>query len=133
MSTLVGIRLSLNTDTIFISEFSSREMIRRYAGTADINLSASGSQLISGPSRSQQYVWTISSLLTKAECELIDKMFRDWDQARFINYPSKQAFMAVVSDPDRLKAQSHRENAISDTYTLILRPSINQLKASLES
>ena len=47
---------------------------------------------------------------------------RDWDQARFINYPSKQAFMAVVSDPDRLKAQSHRENAISDTYTLILRP-----------
>ena len=57
-------------------------MIRRYAGTADINLSASGSQLISGPSRSQQYVWTISSLLTKAECELIDKMFRDWDQAR---------------------------------------------------
>ena len=58
---------------------------------------------------------------------------RDWDQARFINYPSKQAFMAVVSDPDRLKAQTHRENAISDTYTLILRPTINQLKASLES
>ena len=58
---------------------------------------------------------------------------RDWDQARFINYPSKQAFMAVVSDPDRLKAQTHRENAISDTYTLILRPTLNRLKDSLES
>ena len=58
---------------------------------------------------------------------------RDWDQIRFINYPSKRAFMAVVSDPDRLKAQVHRENAISDTYTLILRPTLNRLKESLEN
>ena len=57
---------------------------------------------------------------------------RDWDQIRFIKYPSKQAFMAVVSDPERLKAQSKREKAISDTYTLILRPTLNRLKESLE-
>ena len=58
---------------------------------------------------------------------------RDWDQIRFINYPSKRAFMAVVSDPDRLKAQTYREKAISDTYTLILRPTLNRLKESLEN
>ena len=57
---------------------------------------------------------------------------RDWDQIRFIKYPSKRAFMAVVSDPERLKAQSKREKAISDTYTLILRPTLNRLKESLE-
>lgn len=38
----------------------------------------------------------------------------------------------VVFDPERLKAQAaHREVAIADTYTLVLRPSINRLQESL--
>lgn len=48
---------------------------------------------------------------------------RQWDQARFNAFPSRAAFMAVVTDPARLEAQrDHRETAIADTYTLILRP-----------
>jgi hypothetical protein len=40
--------------------------------------------------------------------------------------------MAVVLDPDRLRAQAeHREVALADTYTLILRPSIDRLAASV--
>ena len=57
-------------------------MVRTYAGTADINLSATGSQLISGPSRAQQYIWTITTLLSKADCLVVDQMFQNWDNAR---------------------------------------------------
>ncbi len=58
---------------------------------------------------------------------------RQWDQVRFNTFPSKRAFMAVVFDPERLEAQKeHRETAIADTYTLILRANINRLAASTE-
>ncbi len=57
---------------------------------------------------------------------------RAWDQARFNAFPSKAAFMAVALDPSRLEAQSaHRETAIADTYTMILRPTIDRLSETL--
>lgn len=57
---------------------------------------------------------------------------RSWDQVRFNVFPSKAAFMAVAFDPDRLAAhRQHREVAIADTYTMILRPSIDRIEASL--
>ena len=53
---------------------------------------------------------------------------RSWDQVRFNAFPSKAAFMAVVFDPARLEAQhAHREPAIADTYTMIVRPTIDRL------
>lgn len=55
---------------------------------------------------------------------------RTWHQVRFNAFPSKRAFMAVVMDPDRLAAQrDHREVAIADTYTMILRPTVDRLGA----
>lgn len=57
---------------------------------------------------------------------------RVWHQVRFNEFPSKAAFMAVVTDPDRLAAQhEHREAAIADTYTMIVRASLNDLAASV--
>ena len=57
---------------------------------------------------------------------------RQWHQARFNAFPSKAAFMAVVFDPDRLEAQrDHREVAIEDTYTMILRPRVDRLAESV--
>ncbi len=57
---------------------------------------------------------------------------RTWDQMRFNEFPSKAAFMAVATDPARLKAQkAHREVAIADTYTMILRPTINRIASSI--
>lgn len=56
---------------------------------------------------------------------------RQWDQVRFNLFPSKAAFMAVVADPARLAAQTeHREPAIADTYTMIVRPMLNRLAES---
>ncbi|MGZ4695052.1 MAG: hypothetical protein ACXWBN_12110 [Acidimicrobiales bacterium] len=58
---------------------------------------------------------------------------RSWSQVRFNAFPSKAAFMDVVFDPERLTAQSeHRETAIADTYTLILRPVIDRLRESID-
>lgn len=59
---------------------------------------------------------------------------RVWHQARFNLFPSKTAFMAVVMDPARLKAQAkHRETAIADTYTMIVRPTLDRLTESTSS
>jgi hypothetical protein len=57
---------------------------------------------------------------------------RPWHQVRFNAFPSKAAFMAVATDPARLQAQrDHREPAIADTYTMILRPMIDRLAESV--
>lgn len=59
---------------------------------------------------------------------------RTWDQARFNAFPSKAAFMAVAFDPKRLEAHhGHREPAIADTYTMILRPLIDRLADSVRA
>lgn len=53
---------------------------------------------------------------------------RSWDEVRVNLFPSKAAFMAVATDPARLASQAeHREPAMADTYTMILRPTINRL------
>ncbi len=57
---------------------------------------------------------------------------RTWDQLRFNAFPSKAAFMAVALDPERLRMQAeHRETAIADTYSLLLRPMIDRLAESI--
>jgi hypothetical protein len=59
---------------------------------------------------------------------------RSWSQVRFNAFPSKSAFMTVATDPERLKAQrAHRETALEDTYTMILRPTVNRLARSINS
>ncbi len=56
---------------------------------------------------------------------------RQWDQVRFNAFPSREAFMTVVMDPERLAVQAeHRETAMSDTYTMIVRPLINNIANS---
>jgi uncharacterized protein (DUF1330 family) len=57
---------------------------------------------------------------------------RAWDQAHFNAFPSLRAFNAVLDDPDRQAAQAaHRDVAVADTYTMVLRPTIDRLAASL--
>jgi len=59
---------------------------------------------------------------------------RTWDQVRFNAFPSRAAFMAVALDPDRVQAHTaHREPAVADTYTMILRPFLDRLATSVDS
>jgi uncharacterized protein (DUF1330 family) len=47
---------------------------------------------------------------------------REWDQVRFVAYPSLRAFFAMVADPERADAQSnHRNDALEYTYTVVVR------------
>lgn len=57
---------------------------------------------------------------------------RSWDEIRFNVFPSQEAFWAVAHDPVRLSAQAeHREPSIADAYTLMLRPVVDRLAASV--
>ena len=56
---------------------------------------------------------------------------RNWDQIRFHEYPSRAAFMAATNDAQAVKDQQKRESVV-DSYSLILRPSINTLAQSTQ-
>lgn len=59
---------------------------------------------------------------------------RDWHQVRFNQFPSKRAFMALATDPERIAAQhEHRDDAISDTCTMIMRTALDTIARSIRS
>ena len=59
---------------------------------------------------------------------------RLWHQVRFNQFPSKRAFLALAADPERQRAQAeHREKAITDTYTVLVRPAIDFIADSIGS
>lgn len=59
---------------------------------------------------------------------------RSWHQVRFNQFPSKRAFMALAADPERLAAQEeHRDKAVADTFTVIMRADIDRIAESVGS
>jgi len=51
---------------------------------------------------------------------------REWDQVRFVSYPSLRAFLAMVNDPERAEAQgNHRNRALEHTYSVVVRADID--------
>lgn len=59
---------------------------------------------------------------------------RSWHQVRFNQFPSKRAFMALAADPERLAAQAeHRDKAVADTFTVLMRADIDRIAESIGS
>lgn len=57
---------------------------------------------------------------------------RAWHQVRFNTFPSRRAFLAVDTDPDRFRAHAdHRDTAIADTYAIGVRAMISSLSESV--
>ena len=57
---------------------------------------------------------------------------RAWHQVRFNQFPSRRAFMALATDPERqLAQQDHRDTAIADSYTVLVRPAIAGIAESI--
>ncbi|MGB2812876.1 MAG: hypothetical protein WBC17_14235 [Mycobacterium sp.] len=57
---------------------------------------------------------------------------RVWHQVRFNQFPSKRAFLALAADPERqLAQQDHRDKAIADTFTVLVRPVIDLIAESV--
>lgn len=48
-------------------------------------------------------------------CSLISVQDEQWDEAVLVEYPSRKAFLAMVSQPDYQAAAIHRTAALSDS------------------
>lgn len=46
----------------------------------------------------------------------------DWDAAMLVMYPSRQAFIEMVSSPEYAEAHTHREGGLADTVVIACAP-----------
>jgi len=58
----------------------------------------------------------------KAEQVLIGDPEQDWDAVIVVEYPSRKAFLEMVSSPDYLEAHAHRERALERTVLIACSP-----------
>ncbi len=58
-----------------------------------------------------------ATVLSAVRCELsvIGPAETEWDMAIIVEYPSRQAFIGMVSDPGYLEVAAHRTAALSDS------------------
>ena len=53
---------------------------------------------------------------------LIGDVEQDWDAVLLVEYPSRAAFIAMVSKPEYLEAHAHRERALERTVVIACTP-----------
>lgn len=53
---------------------------------------------------------------------LIGDPAADWDVVVLVEYPSRQAFIEMVSDPGYLKSHEHREQGLERTIVVVCTP-----------
>ena len=58
----------------------------------------------------------------KPELMLIGPQSEAWDLAFIAEYPSKDAFVAMLRDPDYRKAVRHRQSAVADSRLIRMKP-----------
>lgn len=51
-----------------------------------------------------------------------DSEANDWDVAALVMYPSRQAFIEMVSTPEYTDAHTHRENGLERTIIIACKP-----------
>ncbi len=79
---------------------SGREAYARYAAVAVPKIHEVGGRIL----------WQ-----GRVECALIAVAGEQWDDAVLVEYPSRQAFLAMVSQPDYEAAAVHRTAALADS------------------
>lgn len=58
----------------------------------------------------------------RPELTLIGPQTESWDLAFIAEYPSKDAFVAMLRDPDYRKAVRHRQAAVADSRLIRMQP-----------
>lgn len=58
----------------------------------------------------------------RPEVTLIGPQAEAWDMAFIAEYPSKDAFVAMLRDPDYRKAVRHRQAAVADSRLIRMQP-----------
>jgi uncharacterized protein (DUF1330 family) len=94
------------------SQPSGAEAYRSYGDAAVEMVEARGGKVI----------WT-----GKAEQVLIGDPTQDWDAVLLVQYPSRRAFVEMVSTPEYDQAHEHREAGLERTIVVACSPRVNEL------
>jgi uncharacterized protein (DUF1330 family) len=86
---------------------SGREAYQRYAAVAVNKVAGVGGRIV--------WVAAIKGALIGPEGE-------EWDDAALVEYPSRQAFVEMVSQPEYQAAAVHRTAALADSRLLVTEP-----------
>jgi len=84
---------------------SGREAYRRYVSVAAVKIAELGGKI----------VWTSS-----VKMSVIAPEGEEWDDAILVQYPSRAAFIQMVSQPDYLAAAVHRTAALADSRLFLV-------------
>ena len=83
---------------------SGREAYRRYGSVAALKVAEVGGKIL----------WTAA-----VKMSVIAPEGEEWDDAILVQYPSRAAFIEMVSQPDYLTAAVHRTAALADSRLLL--------------
>jgi uncharacterized protein (DUF1330 family) len=64
---------------------------------------------------------------------LIGDPAEDWDTLVLVEYPSRQSFIEMVSNPDYMKAHEHREAGLERTIVIACTPVVDRIKEEAQS
>jgi uncharacterized protein (DUF1330 family) len=92
---------------------SGEEAYRRYGDTAVAMIEERGGRVI----------WQ-----ARADQVLIGDPAEDWDTVALVEYPSRQSFIEMVSNPDYMKAHEHREAGLERTIVIACKPVLDRTK-----
>ena len=90
-----GIQLTYGTHVLRMDTFRGDQYPRQVIDGIDVQFGATGTQLLTGPSRSMRLLWTISAMVTKNEQWVFTDLFTSWDQDRA---DGQAAVIAVVDE-----------------------------------
>ncbi len=79
---------------------SGREAYKRYSRTALAKVQGAGGQV---------------ELMAAAQVALIAPQDEQWDELLLVRYPSKEAFLGMLADPEYRAATLHRTAALADS------------------
>jgi uncharacterized protein (DUF1330 family) len=72
--------------------------------------------------RGGQVIWA-----GRADQILIGDVREDWDQVLLVQYPSRAAFLDMVSQPEYLEAHEHRESGLERTVVVACTPRLDRI------
>jgi uncharacterized protein (DUF1330 family) len=97
---------------------SGEDAYRRYGDTAVAMIEERGGRVL-WQGRSDQI--------------LIGDPAEDWDTVALVEYPSRQSFIEMVSNPDYMKAHEFREAGLERTIVIACTPVVDRTKEEAQS
>lgn len=128
-ASLAGISVTNSAGTFKAQGFDGNEIARIYDGSSSFSRSAAGTQIVSGPTFRQKYIWAIACKCTETEALLLDTIFQAWDASRadgasaVVNvvdetFGPNVATTAVFSTPPSFTRSSNGGNIYSVSFGL---------------